>query len=97
MRLDKYLKVSRIFKRRTVAKDVSSHERIMVNDKIAKPSTTIKEGDVINIQYGNRILIIKVLQIEDQIKKGDASGMYTVLEEKKIAPLPENELRKPTV
>jgi len=89
MRLDKYLKVSRIFKRRTVAKEVSSHDRIVVNGKVAKPSTEIKEHDIVSIRYGNRLLTIKVLQTEEQVKKGDASSMYTVIEEKKFDQTPK--------
>lgn len=86
MRLDKYLKVARIFKRRTVAHDVSEGERITVNGKTAKPSTTVKVGDVVLIRYGLRLLEIRVLAVEDQTKKSDAASMFSVLRDEKIAP-----------
>lgn len=88
MRLDKFLKVSRIFKRRTVAKDVSANERIEVNQKTAKPSTPIKIGDTITIHYGNRLLRVRVLQVEENVKKADATSMFEVLEDKKLDPEP---------
>ncbi|MCK7487856.1 MAG: RNA-binding S4 domain-containing protein [Bacillus subtilis] len=88
MRLDKFLKVSRIFKRRTVAKDVSANERIDVNHKTAKPSTPIKVGDTITIHYGNRLLSVRVLQVEENVKKADATAMYEVIEDKKHEPEP---------
>lgn len=83
MRLDKYLKVSRIFKRRTVAKDISEHERVLVNDRVAKPSTAVKEGDLIAISYGNKHLVVRVLQIQETTKKADAEKMYEVVSEAK--------------
>lgn len=86
MRLDKYLKVARIFKRRTVAHDVSEGERIFINGKVAKPSTSVKIGDVIVVHYGLRRLEIKVQSIEDTGKKSDAVAMFEVLKDEKIAP-----------
>lgn len=86
MRLDKYLKVARIFKRRTVAHDVSEGERILVNNKTAKPSTPVKIGDVIVVHYGWRRLEIKVLSVEETGKKSDAITMFEVLKDEKIAP-----------
>jgi ribosomal 50S subunit-recycling heat shock protein len=83
MRLDKYLKVSRIFKRRTVAKEISEHDRVLVNDRVAKPSTAVREGDTIAISYGNKRLVVRVLQIQDSTKKADADKMYEVLSESK--------------
>ncbi|MDP3130375.1 MAG: RNA-binding S4 domain-containing protein [Bacillota bacterium] len=93
MRLDKYLKVSRIFKRRTVAKDISDHERVLVNDKVAKPSTAVKEGDVITIVYGTKKLTVRVLKTADTIKKADADQMYEVIAEEKIASALDGALR----
>ena len=81
MRLDKYLKVSRIFKRRTVAKDISDHDRVLINDRIAKPSTDVKSNDIITIVYGTKTLKIKVLEVIDSSKKADAEKMYEVIEE----------------
>ena len=93
MRLDKYLKVSRIFKRRTVAKDISDHERVLVNEKVAKPSTAVKEGDVITIVYGTKKLSVRVLKTADSAKKSDADQMYEVVAEEKIASTPGDALR----
>ena len=93
MRIDKYLKVSRIFKRRTVAKDISDHERVLVNDKTAKPSTAVKEGDVITIVYGTKKLTVRVLKTADSAKKSDADQMYEVVAEEKIASTPGDALR----
>lgn len=84
MRLDKFLKVSRIIKRRTVAKDVADSERIYVNDKIAKPSLTLKTGDIITIMFGNKEVKIKVLELLDSTKKADTDKMYELISEKRI-------------
>jgi ribosomal 50S subunit-recycling heat shock protein len=84
MRLDKFLKVSRIIKRRTVAKEVADNERIKVNDRIAKSSTKLEEGDIVTISFGNKLLSIKVLQLRDSTKKEDAQNMFEIIEEKKI-------------
>ena len=84
MRLDKFLKVSRIIKRRTVAKDVADSERIYVNDKIAKPSLTLKTGDIITIMFGNKEVKIKVLELLDSTKKTDTDKMYELISEKRI-------------
>ncbi|MFH0993541.1 MAG: RNA-binding S4 domain-containing protein [bacterium] len=84
MRLDKYLKVSRIFKRRTVAKDISDHERVLINGKVAKPATTVKENDLITIVYGTKKLTVRVMQIQESSKKADAEKMYEVVADEKI-------------
>lgn len=84
MRLDKYLKVSRLIKRRTLAKDASEAERILVNNMIAKPSKEIKIGDVITIQYGKKIIEVKVTSLIDSTKKADATLMYELISEKTI-------------
>lgn len=81
MRLDKFLKVSRIIKRRTVAKEVADKERILVNDKKAKSSTTLKVGDVLTIFFGNKTLTVKVLSLQESVKKEAASQMYEILKE----------------
>ncbi|SFC66943.1 RNA-binding S4 domain-containing protein [Clostridium uliginosum] len=80
MRLDKYLKVSRIIKRRTVAKEVCESGRVSINDKVAKPSTDIKEEDVIKITFANRVLKAKIINIKEHVKKEDAKEMYIILE-----------------
>lgn len=84
MRLDKYLKVSRIIKRRTLAKEVADNGRILVNSRIAKSSTKLSEGDIIQIQFGNKIVIIKVLELRDSTKKEDSENMFEIIEEKRI-------------
>ena len=80
MRLDKYLKVSRIIKRRTVAKERCESGRIQINDKVAKPSTTVKEGDIIQITFANRILKAEIINIAEHVRKEEAKDMYTIIE-----------------
>lgn len=80
MRIDKFLKNSRLIKRRTVAKEACEQERILVNDKIAKPGTDVREGDIIQIQFGNSIVKVKVIRLLDSCKKDDAVTMYEIVE-----------------
>lgn len=80
MRLDKFLKVSRIIKRRTIATSAASSERIMVNGNIAKPSKDIKIGDIITINYYKRTMKVRVLIVENNVKASDAEKMYQVIE-----------------
>ena len=84
MRLDKFFKVSRIIKRRSVAKEVADKGRIQINGKLAKSSSTLKVGDILQIQFGNKTLEVKVLALQDSTKKEDASKMYEILSEKRI-------------
>ncbi|HFI0160882.1 TPA: RNA-binding S4 domain-containing protein [Streptococcus suis] len=84
MRLDKYLKVSRIIKRRTVAKEVADKGRIKVNGILAKSSTDLKVNDQVAIQFGNKLLTVKVLEMKDSTKKEDALKMYEIISEKRI-------------
>ncbi|MGT2865306.1 RNA-binding S4 domain-containing protein [Streptococcus fryi] len=84
MRLDKYLKVSRIIKRRTVAKEVADKGRIKVNGVLAKSSTVLKINDEIDIQFGHKLLTVKVLDMLDSTKKEDAVKMYEIISEKRI-------------
>lgn len=81
MRLDKYLKVSRLIKRRTLAKEASESERILVNHIVAKPSKEIKIGDIITIQYGRKTIEVKVISLTESIKKTDAALMYELISE----------------
>lgn len=81
MRLDKFLKVSRLIKRRTVAKDVSDQGRVLLNGREAKPSADVKIGDELEIQYGQRILTVRVERLAESTKKEDAEGLYSVLKE----------------
>ena len=79
MRLDKYLKVSRLIKRRTVANEACDAGRIEVNGKIAKASLNVKVGDIISIKFGTKEMKVEVLNIENVIKKEEAGDMYKVL------------------
>ena len=79
MRLDKYLKVSRLIKRRTVANEACDAGRVLVNDKAVKASYNVKIGDVIEIQFGNRSVKVRVLQIAETVKKEQAESMYEYL------------------
>lgn len=76
MRLDKYLKVSRLIKRRTVANDACDAGRVMVNGKVAKASVSVKAGDVIEIQFGTKTLKVEVTNVQETVKKEEASLMY---------------------
>ncbi len=79
MRLDKYLKVSRIIKRRTVANDACDADRVMINGRPAKASTQVKEGDVLEISFGTNPLKVEVLSVKETVKKDEAKEMYKVL------------------
>ncbi len=79
MRLDKYLKVSRLIKRRTVANEACDAGRVSVNDRPAKASVDVKVGDVIAIQFGNKEVKVEVLNIQETIHKEDAANMYKYL------------------
>lgn len=79
MRLDKFLKNSRIIKRRTVAKDACEQGRVEVNGKVAKPGVELKNGDVIKITFGTSELEVRVDRLLDTVKKADAESMYTVI------------------
>lgn len=82
MRLDKYLKVSRLIKRRTLAKEASDSERILVNGLVAKPSKEVKVGDVLTITYGKKIIDVKITSLIESTKKVDAQLMYELIDEK---------------
>jgi len=80
MRLDKYLKVSRIIKRRTVANDACDTEHVTVNGKRAKASYDVKENDIIEITFGERTLKVRVCDVKEHIGKAEASSLYEVIE-----------------
>lgn len=80
MRLDKFLKVSRIIKRRTVANEACENGRVSINGKTAKPSSKIREGDILEITFGSGASKIKVLKITEHVTKDDARGMYEIYE-----------------
>lgn len=76
MRLDKYLKVSRLIKRRTVANEACDNERVTVNGRVARASCDVKVGDVITIRFGQKALSVEVLSVADNVGKADAAAMY---------------------
>ncbi|WP_407889165.1 RNA-binding S4 domain-containing protein [Levilactobacillus sp. N40-8-2] len=81
MRLDKYLKVSRIIKRRSVAKEIADKGRIMINGKVAKSSSDVMTNDELVIKFGNKTLTVKVNELLETTKKDDAERMYTIVKE----------------
>ena len=81
MRLDKYLKASRLIKRRTVAKEVAENERILLNGKVSKPSKEVKIGDIITIEFGTKRVNVRVKALDVTIKKEDATSMYEFISE----------------
>lgn len=80
MRLDKYLKVARVIKRRTIANEVSAAGRVSVNGKVAKPSTEIKTGDIIEIAFGSGLSRIRVLEVKETVRKNEAGQLFEILE-----------------
>lgn len=90
MRVDKYLKVSRILKKRTAGKELGMNQRIKVNEALAKPSTMIEVGDIIEITFGNRILTVKVNEIKNQVRKSDPP-LYTIISEERVSQDSESE------
>ena len=76
IRLDKYLKVSRLIKRRTVANDACDAGRVKINDKVAKASVDVKKGDVIEIEFGNKSVKVRVTEVKDTVKKEEAADMF---------------------
>jgi len=79
MRLDKFLKVSRIIKRRTVANEACDNAHVMANGKPAKASYDVKEGDLLTLNFGEKSLTVKVLNVKEHATKADASSMYEVV------------------
>ena len=79
MRLDKYLKISRLIKRRTVANEACDSGRVLVNDKVAKASVNVKTGDVIEIQFGSKSVKVEVLDVQETVRKDDAKELYRYL------------------
>ena len=79
MRLDKYLKISRLIKRWTVANEACDAGRVLVNDKVAKASVNVKTGDVIEIQFGSKSVKVEVLDVQETVRKDDAKELYRYL------------------
>ena len=79
MRLDKYLKVSRLIKRSTVANEACDAGRVLINDRPAKASAQVKEGDVLEIQFGSKAVRVEVLNVQETVKKEEAQELYRYL------------------
>ena len=79
MRIDKYLKVSRLIKRRSLANEACEQGRVKINDKVAKPGSDIKVGDIIEIQFGNATTRVKVISVTEHALKADSKEMYEIL------------------
>jgi ribosomal 50S subunit-recycling heat shock protein len=84
MRLDKFLKVSRLIKRRTLAKEVSDQGRVSINGVPAKASTNVKVGDELAIRFGQKVVSARIERIQETSRKDEAAGMYTLLGEERI-------------
>lgn len=83
MRLDKFLKVSRLIKRRTLAKEVSDQGRISINGQQAKASSTVKVGDELQIRFGQKLVTVKVERLQETTRKEEATEMYSIIKEEK--------------
>ncbi|AID45474.1 Ribosome-associated heat shock protein [Candidatus Arthromitus sp. SFB-mouse-NL] len=79
MRLDKFLKVTRIIKRRTVAKDACDSDKVLINGKLSKPSSKVNVGDVLEIIFGNNNFKIEILDIKEHVRKDEAEKMYRII------------------
>lgn len=79
MRLDKYLKVSRLIKRRTVANEACDAGRVLINDRPAKASAQVKAGDILEIQFGSKAVKVEVLNVQETVKKEEAQELYRYL------------------
>ena len=80
MRIDKFLKVSRLIKRRTVANEACSGERVTINGRVVKPSAEVREGDVVSIRFGNRTVAFRVLNVAETARKEQADSMYEIIQ-----------------
>lgn len=80
MRLDKFLKVSRLIKRRTVAKDCAENERVMVNGRYAKPAAEVKKGDYITLFIGNKETVYEILDVRENVRSNEAKSLYRIVE-----------------
>ncbi len=84
MRLDKFLKVSRLIKRRTLAKEVAEQGRITINGKVAKASSSVKIGDELAIRFGQKVVTARVEDLRENVRKEEAAKMFTILKEEKL-------------
>lgn len=84
MRLDKFLKVSRLIKRRTLAKSVADQGRIKINGQVAKASTSVAKGDEIQIQFGKSLVTLIVNEVKEIVRKNEAELLYTIIKEERL-------------
>ncbi|GIN58034.1 hypothetical protein J8TS2_23530 [Lederbergia ruris] len=84
MRLDKFLKVSRLIKRRTLAKEVADKGRILINGQQAKAGSNVKVGDELEIRFGQKLVTVQVTELQESTKKEDAASMYKTVKEEKL-------------
>jgi len=84
MRLDKFLKVSRLIKRRTLAKEVADQGRILINGKTAKASSEVNVGDELEIRFGQKLMTVKIEKLQETTRKEDADSMYTIMKDERI-------------
>lgn len=84
MRIDKYLKASRILKRRTISRELALNQRVEINGRVVKPSHEVKTGDIVGITFGNRKLEVRVLSTQEAKRKKDASDMYEIVSESRV-------------
>jgi len=82
LRLDKYLKVSRVIKRRTLAKEVCDRGQVEVNGRVAKAGTDIKPGDILTVKFGSRTIKLEVAIVQENVPAKQAAGLYRIIEEK---------------
>lgn len=84
MRLDKFLKVSRIIKRRTLSKEISKSDRVRVNGKIAKPSLKLKVGDEVEVTFGRNVLTVRVKLLKEHVLKDESAMLYEIIKEERL-------------
>jgi ribosomal 50S subunit-recycling heat shock protein len=92
VRIDKWLKVSRIMKRRTVSQELAKNQRVEINGKIVKPSKEVLVGDEVSVQFGSRKITVRVLSVVEVERKKDASAMYEILKEERVETAEPEEL-----
>ena len=86
MRIDQYLKIARLVKRRPVSKALADQQRVLINGKAAKPAAEVKVGDMVDLYFGHRHLQVKVLELADSIKKAQTLTLYEILVDERIYP-----------
>lgn len=84
MRIDQFLKLSRLIKRRTVAKEMADQGRVSINGKTAKAASEVAAGDRVTVRFGQKVLTIEILDIRENLRKEEAASLYRVVEEKRI-------------